>query len=71
MLIVLVAWLAIIFMSVGLLARPNATVIVALMLSPLSVAGAIFLIPELDMPFDGVIQISSAPMRNALNHLGH
>jgi hypothetical protein len=33
--------------------------------------GAIFLILELDMPFDGVIQISSAPMRNALNHLGH
>jgi hypothetical protein len=71
MLIVLVAWLAIIFMSVGLFAPPNATVIVALMLSALSVAGAIFLILELDMPFDGVIQISSAPMRNALNHLGH
>jgi hypothetical protein len=33
--------------------------------------GAIFLILELDMPFDGVIQISSAPMRNVLNHLGH
>jgi Protein of unknown function (DUF4239) len=71
MLIVLIAWLAIIFMSVGLFAPPNATVIVALMLSALSVAGAIFLILELDMPFDGVIQISSAPMRNALNHLGH
>jgi hypothetical protein len=69
MLIVLIAWLAIIFVSVGLFAPPNATVIVALMLSALSVA--IFLILELDMPFDGVIQISSAPMRNALNHLGH
>src|SRR5207248_2573592 len=71
MLIVLIAWLAIIFTSVGLFAPPNATVIVALMLSALSVAGAIFLILELDMPFDGVIQISPAPMRNALNHLGH
>ena len=71
MLIVLIAWLAIIFVSVGLFAPPNATVIIALMLSALSVAGAIFLILELDMPFDGVIQISSAPMRNALNHLGH
>jgi hypothetical protein len=69
MLIVLIAWLAIIFMSVGLFAPPNATVVIALMLSALSVAGAIFLI--LDMPFDGVIQISSAPMRNALNHLRH
>jgi hypothetical protein len=46
-------------------------VIVALMLAALSVAGAIFLILELDMPFDGVIQISQRPMRNALSHLGH
>jgi Protein of unknown function (DUF4239) len=71
MLIVLISWLAIIFMSVGLFAPQNATVIVALMLAAFSVAGAIFLILELDMPFDGVIRISPAPMRNALIHLGH
>jgi hypothetical protein len=71
MLIVLVSWLAIIFMSAGLFAPPNATVIIALMLAAVSVAGAIFLILELDMPFDGVIQISKKPMYNALVHLGH
>ena len=71
MLIVLISWLAIIFMSAGLFAPPNATVIIALMLAALSVAGAIFLILELDMPFDGVIQISKKPMYNALIHLGH
>jgi hypothetical protein len=71
MLIVLISWLAIIFMSAGLFAPGNATVVVALMLAALSVAGAIFLILELDMPFDGVIQISQRPMRNALIHLGH
>ena len=71
MLIILISWLAIIFMSIGLFAPPNATVIVALMMAALSVSGAIFLILELDMPFDGVIQISPAPMRNALIHLGH
>ena len=71
MLIVLISWLAIIFMSAGLFAPGNATVIIALMLAALSVAGAIFLILELDMPFDGVIQISQRPMRNALIHLGH
>ena len=70
MLIILISWLAIIFMSVGLFAPPNATVIVAQMLAALAVSGAIFLIMELDMPFDGVIQISPAPMRNALIHLG-
>jgi hypothetical protein len=71
MLIILIAWLAIIFMSAVLFAPPNATVIVAVMLAALSVSGAIFLILELDLPFDGVIQISPAPMRNALIHLGH
>ena len=71
MLIVLISWLAIIFMSAGLFAPPNATVIIALMLAALSVSGAIFLILELDMPFDGVIQISQKPMYNALAHLGH
>jgi hypothetical protein len=71
MLIILIAWLAIIFMSAGLFAPPNATVVIALMLAAVSVAGAIFLILELDMPFDGLIQISQRPMRNALTHLGH
>jgi hypothetical protein len=71
MLIVLISWLAIIFMSAGLFAPPNATVVIALMLAALSVAGAIFLILELDMPFDGVIQICQKPMYNALIHLGH
>ena len=52
MLIVLISWVAIIFMSAGLFAPPNATVIIALMLAAASVAGAIFLILELDMPFD-------------------
>ena len=74
MLIVVISWLAIIFVSVGLFAPPNLTVIAALMLAVFSVAGAIlgaiFLILELDQPFDGMIQISSVPMRNALQHLG-
>ena len=41
-----------------------------MLLTALSVSGAIFLILELDQPFDGLIQISSGPMRNALSHLG-
>jgi Protein of unknown function (DUF4239) len=53
-----------------LFAPPNATVIIALMLAALSVSAAIFLILELDSPFDGVIQISRRPMQNALIHLG-
>ncbi len=70
MLLVLVFWLIAIFISFGLFAPRNATVTVALFVAALSVSGAIFLILEMYTPFDGVIQISSAPLRNALIHLG-
>ena len=40
LLVVVVSWLAIMFISVGLYAPPNFTVIVALMLAAMSVAGA-------------------------------
>jgi len=69
-LVVLVFWLALLFTSFSMFARPNATVIVALLLCALSVAGAIFLILELDRPFDGLIQLSSDPLRRALAQLG-
>ncbi len=70
MLLVVTLWLGILFLSVGLFAPPNATVVAALMLSALSVSGAIYLILELDLPYTGIIGISSKPMRLALDHLG-
>ena len=69
-LVVLVIWLSLIFASFGLFAPPNATVIVALLLGAVSVSGAIFLILELDLPFEGIIRISDEPLRKALAHLG-
>lgn len=70
MLVVLVFWLTAIFISFGLFAPPNATVITALCISGLSVSGAIYLILEMYTPFEGLIEISSAPLRSALAHLG-
>jgi hypothetical protein len=70
LLVMLVFWLAIVFASFGLFAPNNATVIATLFLCALSVSGAIFLIVEMYTPFEGLIQISSAPLRNALAHLG-
>jgi hypothetical protein len=70
MLIILVSWLLIIFVGFSVLAPPNATAILALMVSAFAVSGAIFLILELDEPFGGLIGISSEPMINVLNHLG-
>ena len=69
-LVVLVFWLTMIFLSFGLFAPSNTTVIAVLLVCAMSVSGAIFLVLELDRPFTGVMQISSAPMRDALAHLG-
>jgi hypothetical protein len=69
MLIILVSWLVVIFFGFSVLAPPNPTVIFALMVSALAVAGAIFLNLELDQPFGGVIRISSEPMVNALSQM--
>jgi hypothetical protein len=70
LLVVLVLWLTVIFISFGLFAPFNATVVGSLLVSALSVSGAIFLILEMYTPYSGVVQISSAPLRAALAHLG-
>jgi len=69
-LILVVVWLAIIFLSFGLFAPTNKTVVVTMIIVSVLVSSALFLILELDRPFDGVIQISSSPMRNALRTPG-
>jgi hypothetical protein len=68
-LVVLVFWLTVLFVGFGLFARRNPTVIAALFLGAISVAGAIFLILELNRPHGGVMQISIAPIRNALTQM--
>jgi Protein of unknown function (DUF4239) len=68
-LVLLIFWVTVIFLSFGLFAPRNATVVATLFLCALSVSGAIFLIMELDRPFGGVIQISSAPLRSAVDSI--
>jgi hypothetical protein len=69
-LVILVFWLTIIFATFGLFSPRNTTVIVVLLVCALSAAGSLFLILELDAPSGGLIKVSSAPLRNALIHLG-
>lgn len=61
--IVLVLWLAIVFAGFGLVTAKNPTVIVTLLLCALSLAGAVFMIEELNRPLEGLMKISSAPLR--------
>jgi hypothetical protein len=45
-------------------------VITVLLISALSVSGAIFIVLDMTHPLQGVIKVSSTPMRKALEHLG-
>lgn len=68
-LVVLVLWLTITFASFGLLAPRNATVLAVLLVCALSLGSAVFLILEMDGPFDGLLQVSADPLRYAYAHL--
>ena len=69
-LVVFNVWLTALFWSFGLFASRNTTVYAVLLVCALSVAASIFLILEMQTPFEGVMTISSEPMRFALAHLG-
>ena len=68
-LMVVVAWLTILFATFGLFAPRNPTVITVFLMTALSVSAAIVLILELDNPFGGLITIPADPMQNARAHL--
>ena len=66
----LVFWLTILFAAFGLFAPRHATVVVVLLVCALSLSAAIFLILEMDRPFEGFVIVSPEPMRTALAHMG-
>lgn len=68
--IVVVAWLAVIFASFGLYAPRNASVIAALLVAALALAGPIFMMLEMDQPYGGLVKIPSTSLRVALDQLG-
>ncbi|MGA7856020.1 MAG: hypothetical protein WCA15_22055 [Candidatus Acidiferrales bacterium] len=70
LLIAMVFWLTALFISFGLFAPRNETVVASFFIAALSVSGAIFLIVEMYTPYAGIIKISSAPLRFALAQLG-
>jgi lipopolysaccharide export LptBFGC system permease protein LptF len=67
LLVVVVAWFALIFLGFGLFSPRNGTVLATLFLCALAVSGALFLILEMDTPLEGMIRISDGPTRNALS----
>jgi hypothetical protein len=68
-LVALLFWLSLTFASFGLFAPRNVTVIATLFLCALCVAGAVFLVLEMDGPFEGVVTVSPQPLRYALTQM--
>jgi hypothetical protein len=69
-LVILIFWLTVIFASFGLFSPRNSTVLIVMFLCALSVAGSLYLILELDQPYNGIMKISSDPLRKAIAMLG-
>jgi hypothetical protein len=70
-LFVLIFWLFLIFVSFGLFAPFNHTVIAAFLLCSLAVAGAILMILDMGDPMHpGWVQVSGEPMRRAVIEVG-
>lgn len=63
---VLVLWLCFIFCTFAMSSDANATMLSVLFFCALSAASAIYLIIELGQPFDGLMQVPSGPLRQAL-----
>ena len=69
-LFVLIFWLIVIFISFGLLAPRNRTLIGVLFVYALSVSAAIFLLMEMNNPYKGFIGVSVSPLHSAQELLG-
>jgi len=70
LLVMLVFWLTALFVSFGVYAPRNYSVLTSLFISALAVSGAIYMILEMYHPSVGLIRVSDAPLRSALSFLG-
>lgn len=68
--IVVVGWLAVIFASFGIFAPRNGSVVAALLVAALALAGPTFMMLEMDQPYGGLVKIPSSSLRVALDQLG-
>jgi fumarate reductase subunit D len=66
---VVTSWLLAIFISFGIFAPPNSTVIVTLIVCAVAVSAAIFIIMEMYSPFSGIFRISPTAIHDALNQM--
>lgn len=66
LLVLIVFWFGVITLGLNLFAPRNGTIRTLNVLCAVSVAGAIFLILEMDHPFGGIIRLSPEPLQEAV-----
>ena len=67
---VVVFWLIAIFFSIGVDTPKNVFAASGMFISAVAMAGAIYLMLEMDMPFHGYITLSAAPLESAAQLIG-
>ncbi|HWS26321.1 MAG TPA: hypothetical protein VN259_07045, partial [Xanthomonadales bacterium] len=65
----LTLWITITFTIFGMLAPSNRVVILVMASCAMSVGTALFIVLEMDDPFDGVLIVSSEPLKQAIAQL--
>jgi len=69
LIVLLTAWLTLIFASFGYRAPQHGVVIGSFVIAACLIAAAFYLVLDMDIPFHGPIQISDEPLRRALAEL--
>lgn len=69
LMLMVVAWLVLIFAIFGFRAPRNAVVVTGFVAAAALIGGAIYLIVDMDVPFEGPIQVSPAPLQRALTEM--
>lgn len=64
--VMVAAWLILIFASLGFRAPRNAVVATTFLLAAILISGVLYLILNMDRPFSGLIRVSPAPLERAL-----
>jgi hypothetical protein len=67
--VILMFWLAVIFVIAGLTSPRNTVVTMVTILAALSLSSSVFLALALDRPLTGTIKIPSTPLQDALLHI--
>ena len=69
LMLLLTIWVTAVFMSFGLTAPCNPTVMTAFVVCAFTLAACFYLAVEMDRPFDGFLTVSGFPLRDAVSHM--